>query len=355
MKSNRPPATPSSLSNRPMASGKRAAAARAKRPDRPDLSPAPKAVNAKAHEAHRRVDQYRPETATVSKTTWEQIAAPVRDIGHQLVDAGQHGDITNLVRVTAQLAAWCHGRGVPLTVNNLYSPNNIDVFVDKQLAGMRRAGTYRSHLRRAARCLNPKAWQKERRVGGRTVARPYTAEEVAGYLRMCERQATPRRRQKLRTILVLGLGCGLDARWAIWVRPEDVRYKDGVLGVDTVEPSPRFVPVLAQYEDELRRVAADYAASPTLFGAPSSARSYASDSIRKVAIPSGLPHLDYGRLRATWVVHHLTIGTRTPELAEAAGVQGLVTFSDMLVFVPLLDPDRSVARVAALRMLRGEQ
>jgi hypothetical protein len=57
--------------------------------------------------------------------------------------------------------------------------------------------------------------------------------------------------------------------------------------------------------------------------------------------------LSASRLRSTWLVTHLTMGTRLPELARAAGLGGVTVLSDLLAFVPTLDEAEAVV------MLRG--
>jgi hypothetical protein len=54
------------------------------------------------------------------------------------------------------------------------------------------------------------------------------------------------------------------------------------------------------------------------------------------------------RLRATWLVHHLTVGTPVKVLLEAAGIGSLNALTRYIQFVPDVDP--SVAR----RRLRDE-
>jgi hypothetical protein len=43
------------------------------------------------------------------------------------------------------------------------------------------------------------------------------------------------------------------------------------------------------------------------------------------------------------------MGTRLPELARAAGLQGVTVLSDLLAFVPVLDQDEAAA------LLRGSR
>ena len=59
------------------------------------------------------------------------------------------------------------------------------------------------------------------------------------------------------------------------------------------------------------------------------------------------PHLTAQRLRATWIVHHLTVGTPLSALMDAAGVMSLEAFTRYLRFVP------SAEITEARRWLRG--
>jgi hypothetical protein len=52
-------------------------------------------------------------------------------------------------------------------------------------------------------------------------------------------------------------------------------------------------------------------------------------------------------MRSTWLLVHLALGTRLPELARAAGLEGVTVLSDLLRFVPRLD------EAEAADMLRG--
>jgi hypothetical protein len=64
-------------------------------------------------------------------------------------------------------------------------------------------------------------------------------------------------------------------------------------------------------------------------------------------VAHGHPKLSASRLRSTWLVTHLAVGTQLPELASAAGLQGLTVPSDLLPFVPAVDD------ATAVEMLRG--
>src|SRR5260370_12198355 len=67
----------------------------------------------------------------------------------------------------------------------------------------------------------------------------------------------------------------------------------------------------------------------------------------KFKVGHGHPALSAARLRSTWLVHHLTVGTRLPELMRAAGLTGVTVLSDLLADVPVLEDEQAAV------MLRG--
>jgi hypothetical protein len=106
------------------------------------------------------------------------------------------------------------------------------------------------------------------------------------------------------------------------------------------------VPILARWEEVVLKLA-ESAGDEFLVGGRSLAINRAGDLARKFVVGHGHPKLSAPRLRSTWLVHHLNIGTRLPELARAAGMVGVTVLSDLLPDVaPLFDEQ-------AAAMLRG--
>jgi hypothetical protein len=112
------------------------------------------------------------------------------------------------------------------------------------------------------------------------------------------------------------------------------------------EPAARIVPVLASWERDVLELAAS-AGDEFLVGGRSVARNRAGSLAASIVVALGHPRLSASRLRSTWLVTHLAMGTRLPELARAAGLQGVTVLSDLLPFVPSLD------ELEAISMLRG--
>jgi hypothetical protein len=253
-----------------------------------------------------------------------------------------------VARVLARLAAWAAGEGLPLDVEVVLDPDTVERFVAVGLADDGSRATYRSTLRRIGPLLTSKApWEaRPAPVARRHVALPYTAVELDWLRGDARTQPTAGRVRAARALLALGAGAGLDGRWITRVEAEDVRMGGGVVLVRVGEPSPRSVPVLAAWEDEILELAAT-AGGEFLVGGRSVSKNRAGALAASVVVANGHPRFSASRLRSTWLVTHLVMGTRLPELAGAAGLQGITVVSDLLPFVPALDDE------AAAAMLRG--
>lgn len=180
----------------------------------------------------------------------------------------------------------------------------------------------------------------------RKVAPPYTSAEMRSLLQDARRQSTPARRRAAIALSLVGAGAGLDGRWARKVRGTDVHKAGGVVLVRVGAPRPREVPVLTEYEDELLALAAE-AGDEYLVGGHTTHRNRTNEIVARFEDGHNHPKLEPKRLRSTWIVTHLTLGTRLPELLAAAGTSRIETFDELLRYVPPME------RGAAERMLRG--
>ncbi len=247
-----------------------------------------------------------------------------------------------------RLAEWCVSEGMDLDVETVLDPDNVERFVTTALASSRSRATYRSDLRKIGRKLTSRApWEPPpEAIPRRVLAPPYSSKELANFRRMAEQQASPQRRRAAQALLALGAGAGLDGRWCTRIRAADVTPgRSGVL-VRVGPPRPRIVPVLAPFEADLIELA-EGPPERFLVGGTATSRHRASNLLAGLRWPPGSPSLSTRRLRSTWLAHHLTAGTRLPELARSAGLVGVAVLGDLLEFVPPLD-DRD-----AVRQLRG--
>jgi hypothetical protein len=253
-----------------------------------------------------------------------------------------------VVRALARLALWSLQQGLPLEADMVLDPENVDRFIATELVDDPSWATYRSVLYRLGPQLTKTApWaDRSRRTHKRRVAAPHSPTEIAGLRGDAFSQPTTGRRRAARALVALGAGAGLDGRWGVGVAGDDVRIHNGVVVVTVHGPLSRDVPVLAAWEDEVLALAAGMG-DEFLVGGRSMARNRAGNLARRVTVASGHPKLSSARLRSTWLVAHLAMGTRLPELARAAGLRGVTVLSDLLSYVAALDD------ADALAMLRG--
>jgi hypothetical protein len=239
---------------------------------------------------------------------------------------------------------------MPLDWEVVLDPDTVERFISVGIKGDRCRGTYRSMLRRLGPLLTAKApWEpRAEAVNRRRVASPYSDEELEILWRDAQHQATPARHRAGVALIALGAGAGLDGRWSTRVATEDVIRRDGVVFVRVGDPSARLVPVLARWEQVVLELA-ESAGDEFVVGGRSLAINRAGDLTRKFVVGHGHPKLSAPRLRSTWLVHHLTIGTRLPELARAAGMVGVTVLSDLLSDMAPLSDERAAV------MLRGER
>lgn len=276
------------------------------------------------------IDDYSPQSLPAGQ--WDDaLAGFVRGCLHRLV-AGGHGSLPRLAPALSQLAAWSRERGTPLDVELVLDPTNVEQFTDSLRRGSSR-GDYRAALRRAGRALTRTApWDDApAAVTQRQVAAPYSADDVARLEVDAANQHTAERRQAFAAFLALGLGAGLDGRWAGQVRARDVREIDGRVVIEVGEPAPRLVPVRERHAAQLLAIAADAGEGLLITGEPT--RNRVNHVRRQLTVSERSPGLDLGRLRATWIVAQLEARTQVTALVAAAGVAGLTTFSDLLEFV----------------------
>ena len=300
-------------------------------------------VRAWKADPHRWAATYRPKQ--VDAALWDgELGGFVRGLLGELVDQ-EIGSLPLVARALSLLGAWAYQRGTPLDRELVLDPVTVEQFcatLDES-----RAGTYRSALRRVGRLVTRKApWDDAPDPRNqRTAAPPYTSAELARLEAEAANQATALRRRVLEALLALGVGVGLDGRWLGQVRGTHVtRSETGALLVAVPAPAARLVAVRDCYADRLERLAAQAGDELVIGGQP--AKNRVSTVKGRLVLSDGAPPVDPGRLRATWLVAHLQAGTNAALLADAAGLEGLTSLSDLLAFVAR--PERGEA-LAALR------
>ncbi len=173
--------------------------------------------------------------------------------------------------------------------------------------------TLRTNLRFIARRAVPALAPADAPLPRERAKEPYSPAQIAGFLALADAQPTMSRRMRAAGLVCLGAGAGLAGADLRAVRGTDVICRSGGVIAVAGGRCPRTVPVLARYHHRLL-AAAEFAGPALITGGSDPARkNIATPLIRSLAGGTGLPRLDTGRLRMTW-------------LADCAQLLGLATF-----------------------------
>jgi hypothetical protein len=297
-------------------------------------------------EIARRIDGYAPRD--IATSVWSKTLRPFVIPALRASKPVGLAQMERNARVLTLIAAWCAKQGIALDIEQVLDPDTVERFCSTGLKKTPSRGSYRATLRKLGRELTTKApWEpRPEPMPARKVAPPYLAAEMRSLFQDARHQSTLARRRAAIALSLLGAGAGLDGRWARKVRGTDVHRASGVVLVRVGAPRPREVPVLKEFEDELLALAAE-AGDEYLVGGHTTHRNRTNEIVARFEDGHNHPKLEPKRLRSTWIVTHLTLGTRLPELLAAAGTSRIETFDELLRYVPEME------RGAAERMLRG--
>ena len=181
---------------------------------------------------------------------------------------------------------------------------------------------------------------------GETPSKPYSKEEIIALRSWAKGQRTPTRRRDAIILLALGAGAGLKVEDFFPLRRRDIVEIDGFVIVNVGGRRARQVPVMSEWESDLVDAIATLPPESYVFSGGRTGRNK-NTITHFVDRTSGdlKPHTF--RLRVTWLVHHLTVGTPVKPFLAAAGVGSSDLLTRYLQYVPDVDVDE------ARRLLRG--
>jgi hypothetical protein len=236
------------------------------------------------------------------------------------------------------LAAWGASVGLEARASVLLHPSVIERFVTVGMAAQSVTArrTARTNLRFVALGLGIAQTPAPRPLPRSRAKPPYTPTETAAYFALAAAQPTEARRQRLRGLLCLGLGAGLERADLREVTGAHVVCRSGGVVVVVEGRRARAVPVLARYQAGLVEVAAFVGDGLICAGISPSRKNVTSNFVAKLAGGADLAHLDVGRLRATWLCEQLQrLGV--PALLAAAGVVCSQRLGDLARHLPAAD------------------
>lgn len=263
-----------------------------------------------------------------------------------------------LLTASARHIRWCWATGgLPLEREVIFHRNTIAEYIAHGCAHMSKAsaGNRRSQLLRMSELL----LSPQQRTGRLAPlpppdpSRPYSASDVTALRSWAIGQSTQYMVVNCHVLLALGFGAGLSAAEITAACASDVVIdSEGVL-VSVRGSRARLVPVLAEWEQPLIEVA-DAAIQSELYvfrpRRESTHKNLITNFIDKTN--QGRVRVSTQRMRATWIVTHLSAGSPVKPLIAAAGVDSLEALTRYLRFVP--DSDISQWRAAFRSADTGE-
>ncbi|MGC9222150.1 MAG: hypothetical protein ACP5H2_12565 [Solirubrobacteraceae bacterium] len=171
---------------------------------------------------------------------------------------------------------------------------------------------------------------------------PYSPGEIEGYLALAAAQSTEARRLRATALVCLGAGAGVIAGELRAMRGSDVVQRSGGVLVAVSGARARTVPVHGRYHEPLL-TAARFAGKRLIIGGRDPERHNVTDRLSAVLCTDpGLPRLEAGRLRSTWLVACAqAIGLQA--FMHAAGITCSQRLGDLAAQLPAVSEQELVA------------
>ena len=278
--------------------------------------------------------------SSVPPEIWKGIESLVRGLVEQMAPSTIRDAKTHLNAAT-QIAFWAAQRGQPLDPETLLHPTTIDRFIVEGCGHLKTGTqtTYRSQLREIGRVVvGPALYPVQTLIVPRLDPRtPYTEWEVNDLAAWTAALPTELQRTNMRVLLVLCLGAGLTAQEVKRIVGSDVTEDaEGVL-VSVIGKRSRTVPVLRRWEKEVARVAREAGDRPMFRTGRTEIKKFDTSNFIERCTKGSSVSFQLQRLRATWIVGQIEVGTPLLSVAEAAGV-GLAQIARYLPMAKVADP-----------------
>lgn len=249
-----------------------------------------------------------------------------------------------LLFAAGKLARFGEQVGLELSPGVLLHRSVIERFILTGAGGLSPATrrTLRTNLRALARAIQAHPQPAPVPLPRERSKAPYSEAEIAGYLALAAAQSTLARRMRATALVCLGAGAGVIGSELRHLRGVDVLWRSDGLVVMLGGRRARTVPVLERYHEPLTSAAA-FAGDRYLVGGSSPARRNLTDTLTvALCADAGLPRLQAGRLRATW----LTDCARLIGLGafmHAAGITCSQRLGDLVSYLPAVEEPAVVA------------
>lgn len=254
-----------------------------------------------------------------------------------------------LLFAAGRLAVFAEEVGLELCAETLLCEAVIERFTLCGTGGLSPASvrTLRTNLRALARCLERYPEPASTPLPREHAKAPYSPAQIEGYLRLAACQSTEARAMRAAALVCLGAGAGIVAGELRGVRGSDVLERSGGVIVAVRGRRSRSVPVLSHFGEPLAE-AARFAGDRLICGGRDPARRNITDALcRALCSDPGLPRLEAGRLRSTWLAQCAQMIGLGAFMA-AAGVCCSQRLGDIVASIPALSETEMVALLGGL-------
>lgn len=292
-------------------------------------------------EARMSLEDYRP--MRVRADVWDEVGPFVRDAAVSAAPLTAYTAHLLAARLTRYVVWATRAQGMTLDARGVFRRAVIIRYIDETEArGELKPGTLRNDrtiLLRVAEVLAPDLNPKRLRgLNARVAHPPYSPTDIDRITWWMRGQGTPLRERKATTMASLCLGAGLKSGEVADVRRRDVSVDEYGIVITVGGERQRQVPMLRKWEPPFRQLIESMEEDEFVFGVPTRAgnRNLLSNFVEK---SDGRTHIHprSDRMRATWLVDHLTAGTSMSALMRAGGIERFENLIRYLQFVPALD------------------
>jgi integrase len=253
-----------------------------------------------------------------------------------------------LLFAAGRLACFGESIGLELSAGVLLDSSVIErlIVVSEGTVSSATRRTLRTNLRAIARAVELHPQPEPLPLARERAKRPYSDAEIAGYLALADALSTRARRMRASALICLGAGAGLIGSELRHLTGSDVIWRSGGLVLVVGGERARVVPVLARFQAPLA-AAAEFAGHGYLIGGSDPERRNLTDALTvALSADAGLPRLEGGRLRASWLCRCAQlIGLQA--FMQAAGVRCTQRLGDLVSYLPVLEEEEAVALLGA--------
>jgi integrase len=266
---------------------------------------------------------------------WATIGDFVRDAVADTVRLTDRGE-RDLYAAATPFVLWCwRTRATALVRSLVFRRFMVQQFIHLGMDAYARSSraTFRSALWRMVEVLNPDEPDSGHRPLGRAApVAPYNESELTRLYSWSRGQSTEHRRRDAAALLALGLGAGLATRELLGVRAGDVVTGERGTLVRVRHGRERVVPLLPEWRKSLELGAESAPGDGFLFrpGRRGAAEGQVTDFITRSHTTIDVRP---SRMRSTWLVAHLSMGTPPRDLLRISGLKNYAALDKMADFV----------------------